>query len=96
MSPGSHRVPEHVHWRWFDSELVVLDMKGGTYFGLSDVAAAAFERLAEGKPTKEIVTDLLNVYDVDRARLESDIEELVQSLLRGGLLLVADGGDRSK
>jgi hypothetical protein len=95
MPHPAHRTPEHVHWRQFDSELVVLDMKAGAYFGLSEVAAAAFERLAKGSPTSEVVADLLNIYDVDRARLESDIDALLETLLRRGLL-VASGDSAAK
>ena len=91
MPHPTHRTPEYVHWRRFDSELVVLDMKDGAYFGFSEVAAAAFERLAKGSPTSEVVADLLTVYDVDRARLESDIDALLDTLLRSGLLVASDG-----
>jgi hypothetical protein len=76
---------------------VVLDLKAGEYFGLNDVAADAFERLAAGRTTSEVVADLLNVYEVDATRLAHDIEELVASLLQRGLLVgtVAEGNPGS-
>jgi hypothetical protein len=86
---------EHVHWRRFDSELVMVDLRGGEYFGLNDVAADAFERLARGAARGEVVRSLLDVYDVSQAALERDIDQLVESLLRRGLL-VAIGGDQTK
>jgi Coenzyme PQQ synthesis protein D (PqqD) len=92
-SPVRHRIPEHVHWRRFDSELVVLDLKAGEYFGLSEVAADAFERIAGGKATNEVMADLLTMYDVEPSRLEHDIHALVESLLSSGLLITISNDD---
>jgi hypothetical protein len=84
------RAPEHVHWRRFDSELVVLDLRGREYFGLNDVAADAFEKLAQGRPSHDVVGELLLVYAVGRGQLEGDIEALITNLVARGLL-VNDG-----
>lgn len=84
------RVPEHVHWRRFDSEIVLVDLKAGGYYGLSDVAAAAFERLAAGKGASEVIEDLMTVYDVGRAQLQSDVDSLLGALI--GLGLVVESG----
>jgi|HubBroStandDraft_1064217.scaffolds.fasta_scaffold33791_4 hypothetical protein len=89
-------VPEHVHWRRFDAELVLVDLRAGEYHGLNDVAADAFERLARGDARGEIVRSLLDVYDVSEAALVRDIDQLVESLLRRGLLVAMDSGDGPK
>jgi hypothetical protein len=95
-SSTSLLVPEHVHWRRFDAELVLVDLAAGEYFGLNDVGADAFEKLARGDTHGEVVRSLLDLYDVGQATLERDISELVESLLRRGLLVTMDGGDRAK
>jgi hypothetical protein len=87
MTEWTLRVPEHVHWRRFDSEIVVVDLKQGQYLGLNDVAADAFERLATGRSTGDVVGELLGVYDVESAELEADIAQLVGSLVERGLLV---------
>jgi hypothetical protein len=83
----SFRVPEHVHWHRFDLQLVVLDLRAGAYYGLNEVAATAFEELAVGRPTNEVVTTLLDSYDVDRLELERGIDKLVRDLVDRGLLV---------
>jgi hypothetical protein len=87
MGSVTLRVPGHVHWRRFDSEVVVLDLNGGEYYGLSEIAAAAFEGLARGQSTVDVVRDLQAVYDVDRGLLQQDIEKLVDDLVMRGLLV---------
>jgi hypothetical protein len=86
------RVPEHVHWRRFADEIVVLDLKGGYYHGLNDVAAAAFERIAAGRRLGQVVDELLDIYSVDRQQLQDDISTLIQFLVDRSLL-VADQDD---
>jgi len=85
--PRGFKVPDHVHWRRFDSELVVLDLRGGQYFGLNDVAADAFERIAAGRSVRDVVGELLAVYDVTPEKLEEDVAHLVASLLERDLLV---------
>jgi hypothetical protein len=77
-----------VHWRRFDAELVVLDLDGGHYYGLSEVGADAFEMIARGEPLPSVVAALLDKYEVDRERLEDDLRRLTERLVRRGLLEV--------
>ncbi len=72
--PAKLRVADHVHWRRFDSELVVLDLRGGEYYGLNEIGAALFEGVARGDGLPEIVTALLGSFDVERGTLEEDLE----------------------
>lgn len=85
------RVPEHVHWRRFDEEIVIVDLTGRRYFGLTDVASDAFERLAAGHPLDQVVDELLKVYDVERSQLETDLEGLVRGLVEHGLFVLQTG-----
>jgi hypothetical protein len=90
------RTPEHVHWRRFDTELVVVDLKQSQYLGLNDVAADAFERLATGVAESDVVRSLLDIYDVSEPTLERDINALVESLQRRGLLVPGDDACEGK
>jgi hypothetical protein len=87
MTESGLRVPEHVHWRRFDAEIVLVDLKQNEYLGLNDVAADAFEGLATGRSTGDVIGELLGVYDVERARLEADIAQLVGVFVERGLLV---------
>jgi coenzyme PQQ synthesis protein D (PqqD) len=93
MTDRPRRVPEHVHWRRFDAELVVVDLKRNEYVGLNDVAADAFELLAKGVRPSEVVESLLAIYDVGPETLKRDIDDLIASLERSCLLVVrSDAG----
>jgi hypothetical protein len=76
-----------VHWRRFDSDLVLLDLRGGEYYGLNEVASALFERVARGEDLSQIVTALLRVFDVEPGRLEEDLERTIGDLVQRGVLL---------
>jgi hypothetical protein len=81
------KAPEHVHWRRFDAELVVIDLRRSEYFGLNDVAADAFEKLVTGRSTGETITELGQIYDVEVPELRSDITHLVALFAERGLLV---------
>jgi coenzyme PQQ synthesis protein D (PqqD) len=81
------QVPPYVHWRRFDTEIVVLNLKEGTYYGLNDVAASAFAELAAGRTPIEVVRDLLGNYEIDESTLTTDIEKLVGDFLHQGILV---------
>jgi hypothetical protein len=91
-SPQRLRAPEHVHWRRFDRELVVINLHEGKYFGLNEVAADAFEKLATGQTSADVVGQLLSLYAVERDTLQVDIETLIASLIGRGLLVGASVG----
>ncbi len=87
MTEFNLSVPPHVHWRRFDDELVVLDLKRGAYLGLNEVAAEAFERIATGKSVPQVIDALTELFDVDRVTLEKDIDSLIRELEDLGLLI---------
>ncbi len=89
--PAKLRVAAHVHWRRFDSELVILDLESGQYYGLNEVAAVAFERVARGEDVAQTVSAILELYDVKRETLETDIEKTFVDLLDRGVLQPATG-----
>jgi len=85
--PSKMHIAAHVHWRRFDSELVVLDLQRGEYYGLNEVAAEAFEQLARGETFSDTMARLLQAYDVDRERLAQDLERTFEDLLGRGILV---------
>ncbi len=67
-------------------ELVLLDLDAGTYFGLNAIGARVWEGLARERSLTEVLGELLNVYEVSAARLETDVAALIDDLLERGLL----------
>ena len=92
--PGTHDVcdravvvPSHVFVREFDGELVLLDLEGGDYFGLSELGLVLWNGLSAGKTPREVAIEAVASYDVDLPTMTRDFSKLTEELLAKGLLL---------
>lgn len=79
-------VPDHVKFRQFDDEMVLLDLEGGQYYALNSSAASMWSALADGRTPRETAFDLAADFDVDQDRLVADCIALADDLIRRGLL----------
>ena len=71
-------------------ELVFLEVKSGTYFGLDAVGRRAWELAAEGATLGEIHATMLGEYEVEETTLERDLLALFDDLVGRGLLRIRD------
>jgi hypothetical protein len=69
-------------------EIVLLDLASESYFGLDEIGARIWALLNEEQSVGQIVEVLLEEYEVDRARLEGDVNELLENLLEAGLIKI--------
>jgi hypothetical protein len=67
-------------------EIVLLDLEGEAYFGLNAVGARVWQLLREQKDIAQILDHLEGEFDVSRAQLEVDLPELLDTLVRAGLV----------
>jgi hypothetical protein len=81
-------IPSQVMTRTVGEEVVMLDLAGGTYFGLDPVGARIWELMADGKTLGEIRDQMLQEYEVTREELERDILRLAEELNGQGLIQV--------
>src|SRR5512133_199868 len=81
-------VPEDVLIRDLDGESVVLNIRTEKYYGLDAVGTRMWAVLTEGDTVEAAFDKLLEEYDVERARLRSDLETFVSELVEHGLLVV--------
>lgn len=79
-------VPAHVVARRVGDETVLLDLKSGVYFGLDPVGARFWELVEEGHRLPELITALLDEYEVEEEVLDKDIRGLINELCARGLL----------
>ena len=79
-------VPAHVATRELDGELVVLNFDSETYFGLDAVGARMWEVLSTSPTVESGVQQLLTEFEVDDARLRTDVAALLQRMVDGGLV----------
>ena len=72
-------------WKAFENEIAVLDPAVGRLSSLNEVAARCWE-LADGRTFEQLLTQLLNEFDVERDKLENDVREYLGKLDERGLL----------
>ena len=87
IGPDSRvKLSPHVHARNFDKDLVILDLAKGSYFGLDELGAKLWEGLIQGESPATVARKVAGDYDVDVARIETDLVELTHELVVRGLV----------
>jgi Coenzyme PQQ synthesis protein D (PqqD) len=85
--PGLIRLrDEGVQWREIDGEVVALEGGTSTYVVANRSGALLWQALARGSSRPELVARLVETYDIDAARAESDVESFLAELTARGLL----------
>ncbi len=79
-------VPESVVFAELASEIVLLDLDGGEYFGLNEVASRMFSLLVKGRQVREVLEVLAAEYDADDETLLKGIYGLIEQLVQKGLV----------
>lgn len=88
------KVPQHVVYRSFPSETVVLNLHTGKYHGLNATAGRMLDALEKAPCVRDAAAAVAEGYEQSRAVVEQDICELCQLLLDRGLIEI-DGGPPS-
>lgn len=85
-----YRLRSDVRFRRIEDEGVVLVQDNNEVLGTGTVGTRLLE-LVDGKTGLDRIVDrLLQEFDVDRSRLEADVERFVGELAAAGVLVVAD------
>ena len=82
-------IPAQDMARQVGEEIVILDLAGGSYFGLDPVGARIWELMGEGKTLAEICATMLEEYEVTPEQLQGDVIKLAGELAERGLVLKA-------
>jgi hypothetical protein len=80
------KVPQHVVYRSFPSETVVLNLQTGKYHGLNATAGRMLEELERAACVRDAATVLAESYARARDLVEQDLCELCRALLERGLI----------
>jgi hypothetical protein len=84
------RVPEHVVYREFPEQSVVLNLDKGHYHGLNRSGSVVFALLANGETLATVAQALSKRYRLSPAQAQTDVSRLCASLLERGLLEPAE------
>ena len=77
-------------------ERVVLSMKDGTYYGLSDVGALVWDLVQEPISTGDLVDRIIESYEVDRVTCAHDVLELLSEMAAKSLIVFRECATTSR
>jgi hypothetical protein len=83
-------VPDEVVFQSVGNEIILLNMKTGSYYSLNPVGSRIWNLLAEKKRPVDAFSSMSEEYDVEPEDLQRDILSLVRELRANGLLDVRD------
>ena len=75
------RVPEHVVYRGFPGEAVMLNLETGKYHGLNPTGLQMLEALERSETVAAALSELTERYDLAPAELERDLRDFCAGLL---------------
>jgi Coenzyme PQQ synthesis protein D (PqqD) len=101
MSSGSHldqrrlldavlTVPDHVVFREFEEETVLVNLETGQYHGLNPTGGAILRTLESGETVGRTAAELSERYGQDLDEMESDVCSFCNELLERGLVRVEE------
>jgi hypothetical protein len=84
---GDYRKSSHVIYRLLNEDVIILDMRNDTSYILEGIGAKIWKWLIEDKRSlKEITEEICKSYEVSREKFEADLAELLEELLKKGLV----------
>lgn len=86
------KVPQHVVYRSFPSETVVLNLQTGKYHGLNPTAGRMLEALAQADSVRDAAEAAARDYDQPQESTEQDMCDLCSALLERGLIEIEGNG----
>jgi hypothetical protein len=87
-------VPEHVVYRPFPHETVVLNLQTGKYHGLNPTAGRVLELLEQGHSLEETAAAVADEYKRPVAEVENDVRMFCSDLSARDLIELSVNGSR--
>jgi len=93
-----HRVnsPNVIH-ETIEGEVILIDLKTGTYYSLRGVGAAIWQGVVAGADSEQIADEVLRRYDASNEQAADAVKSLIGELERESLVRTDDGnGDAAE
>lgn len=87
------RTPDHVVYRSFVNETVILNLDSGRYFGLNPTAGQMLEELVDSGTVREAAERFSARYEAPYAQVEEDLLVFCSDLEKRGLIELRSSGD---
>jgi hypothetical protein len=83
---------EEVAAKVIDGEAIIINLANGIYYSMDKVGGFIWDMVQSGHSLEEIIQGVTERYDVAREKVESDVLELVEEMLRENLVAIAENG----
>jgi hypothetical protein len=93
LLPKRVRIPDHVVYRAFVSETVVLNLKTGRYHGVNRTGARMLDVLKDSGTVEEAAAQLANEYGQPVSQVQADLCQFCSDLSERELIDLVDGDD---
>jgi len=84
------RVKERVVFRDLKGEAVLLNLETGVYFGLDSVGSRIWNLIQEHESLEKVLGILLEEYEVEKARCQKDLLEILAQMNEKGIIEILD------
>ena len=78
-----------IQWKLIEGRAVLLDINGASIFKLDRVATAIWTMACSGHTGGQIVTHLVDDFDVEKKAAQRDVARILKRLVRDGLIAQA-------
>jgi hypothetical protein len=69
-------------------EKVMLSIANGKYYNLGELGGDIWEKIREPKPINQLISELINVYDIYQVKCDKDVLSFLQHILLYELIMV--------
>ena len=83
-----YRIPPTVMLQVVDDETLLYDSATGLFFSLNDVGATIWEVMNDYETLDDVLSELMEIFEVDRDQLEGDIFAFFTTLAEQNLVQI--------
>lgn len=92
-SNSQYEIPDHLRYQEVDGEIFLLNIETGIFFGLNEIGVAVWEQLEAQNDLGDLSKRLSAKYGVEGSVILKDINDLLEDLVKHGLIIKkAQGG----
>lgn len=85
-----YQISPEVLFSKIDDEVIIMSIEADSYFGLDPVGSRIWELLEQPATMDELVSQLVQEYDVGEAECRQDAQDFVTEMVARGLILELD------
>ncbi|GAB4303350.1 MAG: PqqD family protein [Marinilabiliales bacterium] len=71
-----------------DDEIVMMSIENGEYYGLNEIASRIWELLKKDMQVSDIISELMNEYEVDEETCKNDVFEFLSEMMEKKLIQI--------